>query len=111
MPFAPVNGIELYYEVHGSGPAVVFAHGSGVNGIWVLDWETGEKERMLFPPPPKGVRPLAYGIHMLLIRHYSCSLWFNDSPAMVPQLSKKIQPGLKIPGRVGNQAGPVQVET
>ena len=51
MPFAPVNGIELYYEVHGSGPAVVFAHGSGVNGIWVLDWETGEKERMLFPPP------------------------------------------------------------
>lgn len=28
-----------------------FAHGSGVNGIWVLDWETGEKERMLFPPP------------------------------------------------------------
>jgi DNA-binding beta-propeller fold protein YncE len=29
----------------------LFAHGSGVNGIWVLDWETGEKERMLFPPP------------------------------------------------------------
>ena len=29
----------------------LFAHGSGVNGIWVVDWETGEKERMLFPPP------------------------------------------------------------
>jgi 3-oxoadipate enol-lactonase len=29
VPFAPVNGIELYYEVHGSGPTVVFAHGSG----------------------------------------------------------------------------------
>jgi DNA-binding beta-propeller fold protein YncE len=29
----------------------LFAHGAGVNGIWVLDWETGEKERMLFPPP------------------------------------------------------------
>ena len=28
----------------------LFAHGSGVNGIWVMDWETGERERMLFPP-------------------------------------------------------------
>ena len=29
MPFAPVNGVELYYESHGDGPAVVFAHGAG----------------------------------------------------------------------------------
>jgi 3-oxoadipate enol-lactonase len=29
MPFAPVNGIQLYYEVHGAGPAVLFAHGQG----------------------------------------------------------------------------------
>ena len=27
MPKAPINGIELYYESHGSGPAIVFAHG------------------------------------------------------------------------------------
>lgn len=33
MPFLPVNGIELYYEVHGSGPAVVFAHGAGGNHL------------------------------------------------------------------------------
>ena len=26
MPKAPVNGIELYYESHGDGPAIVFAH-------------------------------------------------------------------------------------
>jgi pimeloyl-ACP methyl ester carboxylesterase len=31
VPFAPINGIQLYYEVHGSGPAVVFAHGAGGN--------------------------------------------------------------------------------
>jgi len=31
MPRAPVNGIELYYQVHGQGPAVVFAHGAGGN--------------------------------------------------------------------------------
>ena len=31
MPRAPVNGIELYYESHGEGPAVVFAHGRGGN--------------------------------------------------------------------------------
>src|SRR5690349_16865869 len=33
MPFAPVNGIQLYYEVHGSGPAVLFAHGQGGNHL------------------------------------------------------------------------------
>ncbi len=29
MPFAPINGIDLYYEVHGDGPALVLAHGAG----------------------------------------------------------------------------------
>ena len=29
MPFAKINGIELYYETHGSGPVLVFAHGGG----------------------------------------------------------------------------------
>jgi 3-oxoadipate enol-lactonase len=31
MPKAFVNGIDLYYESHGSGPALVFAHGRGGN--------------------------------------------------------------------------------
>ena len=29
MPLARINGIELYYEVHGEGPALVLAHGGG----------------------------------------------------------------------------------
>jgi pimeloyl-ACP methyl ester carboxylesterase len=29
MPFAKINGINLYYEVHGDGPALVLAHGGG----------------------------------------------------------------------------------
>lgn len=29
MPLAKINGIELYYEVHGEGPALVLAHGGG----------------------------------------------------------------------------------
>jgi pimeloyl-ACP methyl ester carboxylesterase len=33
MPHAPINGIDLYYEVHGSGPAVLFAHGQGGNHL------------------------------------------------------------------------------
>ena len=33
MPRAPVNGIDLYYEVHGTGPALVFAHGAGGNHL------------------------------------------------------------------------------
>lgn len=33
MPFAPVNGIDLYYESHGEGPALVFAHGAGGNHL------------------------------------------------------------------------------
>lgn len=33
MPTVFVNDINLYYEVHGTGPAVVFAHGAGGNSI------------------------------------------------------------------------------
>jgi pimeloyl-ACP methyl ester carboxylesterase len=33
MPFAPVNGIDLFYESHGDGPAVVFLHGRGGNHL------------------------------------------------------------------------------
>lgn len=33
MPKAQINGIELYYEVHGDGPVVVFAHGAGGNHL------------------------------------------------------------------------------
>ena len=33
MPFVTVNGGQLYYESHGSGPAIVFAHGIGGNHL------------------------------------------------------------------------------
>lgn len=33
MPFVHINEIELYYEVHGTGPAIVFCHGSGGNHL------------------------------------------------------------------------------
>jgi 3-oxoadipate enol-lactonase len=29
MPFTKINGIDLYYETHGNGPALVLAHGGG----------------------------------------------------------------------------------
>ncbi|MCH8744730.1 MAG: alpha/beta hydrolase, partial [Chloroflexi bacterium] len=33
MPKTPINGIELYYESHGEGPAIVFSHGRGGNHL------------------------------------------------------------------------------
>ncbi len=33
MPLAPINGIELYYETDGAGPAILFAHGQGGNSM------------------------------------------------------------------------------
>ena len=33
MPKTSVNGIELYFESHGEGPAIVFAHGAGGNHL------------------------------------------------------------------------------
>jgi 3-oxoadipate enol-lactonase len=33
VPFAAINGIQLYYETHGKGPALVFAHGAGGNHL------------------------------------------------------------------------------
>ena len=29
MPFADVNGIEIYHEVHGSGPRLLYISGTG----------------------------------------------------------------------------------
>jgi len=29
MPYTSANGIEIFYESHGDGPPVVFAHGRG----------------------------------------------------------------------------------
>lgn len=33
MPFAPINGTHIYYEEHGKGLPVVFAHGAGGNHL------------------------------------------------------------------------------
>ena len=33
MPFATIQGGRLYYEVHGNGPALIFAHGIGGNHL------------------------------------------------------------------------------
>lgn len=33
MPVVHLNGIDLYYELHGEGPAVTFLHGAGGNHI------------------------------------------------------------------------------
>jgi len=33
MALARINGIDLYYEVHGEGPALIFAHGAGGNHL------------------------------------------------------------------------------
>jgi 3-oxoadipate enol-lactonase len=33
MPFAHINGADLYYEVHGEGPAVLLSHGVGSNHL------------------------------------------------------------------------------
>ncbi|MGI8551409.1 MAG: alpha/beta fold hydrolase [Dehalococcoidia bacterium] len=33
MPTAHLNGIDLYYESHGNGPAILFAHGAGGNHL------------------------------------------------------------------------------
>ncbi len=33
MPFLTTGGADLYYETHGAGPAIVFAHGAGGNHL------------------------------------------------------------------------------
>ena len=33
MPFININDIDLYYEVHGEGPVIIFAHGMGGNHL------------------------------------------------------------------------------
>ena len=33
MPYAPISGTQMFYESHGEGPAIVFAHGRGGNHL------------------------------------------------------------------------------
>ena len=33
MPYAPINDTQMFYESHGTGPAIVFAHGRGGNHL------------------------------------------------------------------------------
>src|SRR5260221_4639533 len=33
MPIAALNGVDLYYESHGKGPAIVLAHGASGNHL------------------------------------------------------------------------------
>lgn len=33
MPYAEINGTQMFYESHGDGPAIVFAHGRGGNHL------------------------------------------------------------------------------
>jgi 3-oxoadipate enol-lactonase len=33
MPFAPINGTRIYFETHGTGLPVIFAHGAGGNHL------------------------------------------------------------------------------
>lgn len=33
MPYAPIDGTQMFYESHGEGPAIVFAHGRGGNHL------------------------------------------------------------------------------
>jgi len=41
--FAPVGDVQLYYEVHGAGEAILFLHGGGgsIAGSWPSDYVTG----------------------------------------------------------------------
>lgn len=48
MPHAPVNGIDLYYERHGTGTPVLFLNGSGST----LAEAAGSEE-----PQPNSTRP------------------------------------------------------
>ena len=41
MPTARINGIDLYFEVHGEGPPLLFAHGQ----VWL----TGTDEALFAP--------------------------------------------------------------
>ena len=66
MPKAPINGIELYYESHGDGPAIVFAHGRGGNHLswWQQVPHFSQDYRFRSP----GVGPVCSGIRFASAR-------------------------------------------
>ncbi len=41
--YAPVNGLKMYYEIHGSGEPVVLLHGAfmAITNNWTAPWGNG----------------------------------------------------------------------
>lgn len=79
MPFVPVNGVRLYYEVEGSGRPVLLLHAVGVDlTCWgaqvqalaprfrVLRVDLRGHGRSEAPPPPYTLQGFAADVHALL---------------------------------------------
>ena len=70
MPHAHINGIDLYYEVHGGGPPVLMSHGAGSNHLhW---WQQ--------------VGPFAKDFTVITFDHRGFGFSTDDGqgPAMIP---------------------------
>ena len=55
MPTVETNGASIYYEVHGDGPTVVFAHGRGGNAQ-----EEGRQSEFWMLPGPDPEAPSVF---------------------------------------------------
>ena len=57
MPYAPVNGLEMYYEVHGEGPPLVLLHGAYMTADAMAPLAAGAgRDRQVIVPELQGAR-------------------------------------------------------
>ena len=87
MPKAPINGIDLYYESNGEGPAIVFAHGRGGNHMswWQQEiaMDTREKERCSTLQPPTASASLGES------GEHPRTPWLRRRPQATPRLPRR----------------------
>ena len=56
MPYADINGTQMFYESHGEGPALVFAHGRGGSHLsWWRQVPVFQREHRCITFDPPGV--------------------------------------------------------
>ena len=92
MPTIDRDGVEIYYEVHGSGPALLLTHGySSTSGMWEAQIEALSKRHRLVLWDMRGHGQSDYPDDPTA---YSEALTVADMAALLDEVGAPVEDGI-----------------